>query len=113
MTESEIELFRHHREAQLRYTYFLLAAAASGIAFSVRVTEEATLQWLLLPIGVAVLSWALSFFHGCRYLQYVESITYSNVELLKVQRGEHASVGNVAWKMVAASEGISAAMEAN
>jgi hypothetical protein len=103
MNESELELFRQHRDAQLRYTYFLLAAAASGIALSIRFTEDATLQWRLLPIGAAVLCSALSFFHGCRYLQYGQSITYSNVELLKVERGDHPLVGNIAWKMAAAS----------
>lgn len=113
MSDSELELFRQHRAGQDKYTYFLLAAAASGIAFAVRSTTGAILHWSLIPIGMAVFCWGLSFFHGCRYLQYIGSNLYANFHLLKVHRGQGPSGPLVLWQAQAAAEGIGEAMKEN
>lgn len=97
-------LFRQHRAEQSKYVYFLLAAAASGIALAVRVTSDATLHWSLSPIGGAVLCWGLSFFHGCRHLQYVQAVIRANTALLQMGRGEHPMAGPEPWKRAAATE---------
>src|SRR5947207_633954 len=91
--DKDLELFRLHRAEQSKYVYFILAAAAGGIALAVRVTAEATLHWALLPLGGAVVCWGLSFFYGCRNLQYVQGILRANVALLQMARGEHPMVG--------------------
>jgi len=59
-----------------------------------------------------VLCWSLSFFVGCRHLAYVSSTLYANAELFRVESGKHPDVG---WhpEMMAASEGIHQAIEAN
>lgn len=63
MTDSGItELYRAHRTAQDKYTYFILAAAGAAIAFALNQTHDATLSWFKLPLGAAVLCWGLSFF---------------------------------------------------
>lgn len=111
--EQDLELYRQHRAAQSKYTYFLLAAAASGIALSVRATADATLHWSLIPVAAAVLSWGVSFFNGCRYLEYLQSITYANADMLRIQRGEHPVVGPEPWKVAAATEGVREAMNEN
>jgi hypothetical protein len=105
-TEAQIEVYRTVREAQGRYTYFLLAAAGAGIALSVNETHGAALAWSQVPLGLAVLSWGLSFFCGCRYLNHAGSVLYANFELLRVQAGEHPEVGQNKAMMVAAAEGI-------
>jgi len=92
-TDQDLELFRLHRAEQSKYVYFILAAAAGGIALAVRMTADATLHWSLAPLGAAVLSWGLSFFHGCRNLQYVQEVTAKNAQQLKMARGDDPVVG--------------------
>src|SRR3990172_1762121 len=105
-TDRDLELFRQHRAEQSKYVYFLLAAAASGVALAVRVTSAATLHWSLGPLGAAVLCWGLSFFHGCRHLQYVLGVTRTNAALLQSERGELPTVGPEPWKRAAAAWGL-------
>ncbi|MBA2625084.1 MAG: hypothetical protein H0U89_05715 [Acidimicrobiia bacterium] len=111
--ESAREVYRALREAQNRYTYFLLAAAAAAISVALNQTETATLRAAHAPLGAAVLSWGVSFFCGCRNLVYVSSSLYANAELLRVQGGQHPGVGQDRELMGAASDGIRAALETN
>lgn len=57
--------------------------------------------------------WVLSFFFGCRHLQYVNSTLYANYELLRVQKGEHPDAGTHPDAIAAASEGIRDAIKDN
>src|SRR5437773_7979116 len=93
MPDEDLELFRLHRAEQSKYVYFILAAAAGGIAVAVRMTADATLQWSLAPLGAAVVSWGLSFYHGCRNLQGIQEVTAKNAMQLKMARGDDPVVG--------------------
>lgn len=101
------------RTMQDKYTYFLLAVAASAIALSIQITKEDTLTFSLIPLGIAVVLWAGSFFSGCRYIQYVQSTLFANHEYFLIKDGEHPFVGNHPGSIAAASEGIKSAMEHN
>ncbi len=114
MTNDNIrEVFRAHREAQNKYIYFLLAAAAAAIAFAVNKTSAVALARSQVPLALAVLSWGLSFFTGTRHLAYVSSTLYANADLLKVENGQHPEVGGDPQRMAAAGEGIRSAIEWN
>ena len=76
-------------EAQTKYTYFLLAAAALAIALVVRRTTGSSLDWNMLPLGIAVLCWAISFFAGCISRTSYHSSIFSNMEIVKLQGGKH------------------------
>lgn len=110
-TESERELFRLHRESQTKYTYFLLAGAATAIGFSLTQTRELALSPTHLPLGVALLCWAASFFCGCKQLQYVTSTLFNNMELIKVQTGRHPLAGNHPEAMQIGSKVLNEIME--
>jgi len=112
-SDNELELHRQLHQGQEKYAYLLLAAAASGIALAVRVTSNATLHWSLIPLGLAVCSWGLSFYYGCRYIGYRHSTIYANAALFRVQRGDDPEVGSHPQLIQAASEGIRNAMETN
>ena len=99
--------------SQHKYIYFLLAVAASAIAFSTQATKDMELEYSLIPLGVAVLCWAFSFFCGCRTVQYDNSNTVANIDLLKVERGEHEECGNNPAYISAASQGIRQAYASN
>ena len=86
-SELQRELYRTLREAQDKYTYFLLAAAGAAIGLAVSQTQGARIVWAQIPLALAVLSWGLSFYFGCRHVAYVNSTIYANVELLRVQAG--------------------------
>jgi hypothetical protein len=112
-SEKELELYRTLTQSQQKYTYFLLATAAAGIAFAVRVTSDATLHWSLIPLAGAVLAWGASFASGCYYVLYTHSNLHANAALLKVQSGEHPQAGTDPRVVQAASDGIKQAIEEN
>jgi hypothetical protein len=112
-SDHELEVYRAHRTAQEKYSYFMLAAAGAAIGFSVTRTQGLVLSWSQIPLAAAVICWGFSFFCGCMNLRYVESNLYANMSLLKVISGKHPDVGNHPQMMQAASEGIRSAMESN
>jgi len=114
VSQEEIRLIHTQlRTAQDKYTYFLLAIAASAIAFSVQITKTEAFSLSLVPLGLAVLSWGGSFFAGCRQIEYVNSTLYANAEYLKVRAGVHPEAGSHPSYIQAASEGIMDAMKSN
>jgi hypothetical protein len=52
--QTELEVYKALREAQNRYTYFLLAAAAAAISVALNQTQAATLRLSHVPLGFAV-----------------------------------------------------------
>ena len=104
--QADLELYRLHRAEQSKYVYFILAAAAGGIALAVRMTADATLQWSLAPLGAAVLSWGLSFYHGCRNLQWAQEVTAKNKQMLKIARGDDPLVGPDPSRRAVATEAM-------
>lgn len=114
--ESQPPEFHIHKlltESQAKYTYFLLAAAASGVALAVNRTTGSTLEASQWPLGLAVLAWGLSFFFGCRHLGYHLATLFANAEYFRVRKGVHPDAGSHPQVIQAASEGILQAMERN
>ncbi len=107
------EIFRQYRTAEDKYTYFLLAAAGAGIALAVNRTANSGIALSQIPLALAVLSWALSFFFGCRQVLYIQSNLYANFNLLQVESGEHPEIGYAPDHQKAAAEGIRKAMKFN
>lgn len=93
-TDLEKYLSKQLVEAQTKYTYFLLAVAASAIALVVRRTTGSSLDWNMLLLGASVLFWAISFFAGCRSRTYYSSSIFGNLELIKLKSGKHSQVQN-------------------
>ena len=111
--EKELEVYRQFRASQDKYTYFLLAVSGSAIAFALNRAEDRSISLYLIPWGIALLLWALSFYFGCQHLAFMGSTLYANFELLKVKSGTHPKVGSHPGKIEAASEGISDAIQKN
>jgi len=112
-SEQLLEIYRQLRTSQEKYIYFILAAAASAVAFALVRTECLPLSPRLVPWGIALLLWDLSFLCGCQHLRYVCSTLFANVQLLKIQRGQDPTVGPHPDIISAASEGIRSAIEYN
>ena len=107
------EVYRNLQTSQDKYTYFILAATIAAIGFTITQTQALKLQYSLIPLGISVLSWGLSFYFGCRNREYYNSTLYANYELLRVQNGIHPEIGNHPQKIQAASEGIKQAIDSN
>lgn len=84
-----IELHKQLAESQSKYTYFLLAVAASAIAFSVQKTTGQKISWQMIPLGLADICWGLSFFLGCKFVSWEQATKYGNFNLLQLQNGVH------------------------
>ncbi len=108
-----VEAYRQLRASQEKYVYFMLAASASAIAYALNRAQDRSLSTILIPWGLALLLWGLSFYFGCIYLAYVNSTLFANVELIKVQKGIHPEAGTHPQIIEAASDGIRSAIESN
>jgi hypothetical protein len=108
-----LETYRQLRTSQDKYVYFMLAAAASAIAYALNRAQDRILTLPLLPWGISILFWGLSFYFGCKHIAYVNSTIYANVALLKVQNGSDPEIGSHPQYIAAASEGIKMAIEGN
>jgi hypothetical protein len=113
MNNSEENLYKHSREVQDKFTYFLLAVAASAIAFSIEKISDKPLTISLGLLGVAILFWGISFYFGCMNIKYVASTIYANYGLVLTQNGKNKEIPNEAEYIQAATEGIKLAMENN
>jgi len=79
MSDEMLEVFKSHRMVQDKYAFFLLAAAAAALALSIQMTTGSPLTWSLVPLGLAVLSWACSFYFGCIHLTKTQAFLRVNV----------------------------------
>lgn len=113
MQETKRHLSQQLSDAQAKYTYFLLAIAASAIALAIQRTTGRPIEWRMLPLGLAVLSWAGSFFCGCHNRAYFSSTLYANLTLLDLQDGSHPETPSHPTTIRAACEGVRRAAEQN
>jgi hypothetical protein len=79
-----LELYKQHHASQDKYTYFLLAAAGAAIGFAVQKTEGLCLTWWLLPVGLAIVCWGISFYSGCKNLTCAQNAIYANHHFLQL-----------------------------
>jgi hypothetical protein len=107
------ELHRAHTAAQDKYTYFLLAASGAAIAFAVQKTEGSSISWWLLPVAGATLSWAGSFYCGCKNLSWVGAAISANYALLQLRAGSHPEQPPHRQLLEAATTGTLSAVTSN
>jgi len=112
MSDAQQEVFKHLREGQDKYTYFMLTAAGGAVALAINQTQGAALKWPQVPLGAAVLCWGLSFFCGARHLTYVNSTLFANLALLRVESGNDPRAQHP-LEIQAAGLGIRDAIESN
>ncbi len=65
------ELWKQIQTSQNKYTYFLMAIAASAIAFAFKQVDDRVMEYVLIPLGISIILWALSFYFGCEIIKLV------------------------------------------
>ena len=113
MDEDVLEFYKLHRVGQDKYTYFLLAVAAAAIGFAVQKTEGLCFSWWLLPVALAVVSWGVSFFFGCKNLIWVQTSLGANYNLLRLRKGIHPEQPQHPDEKDAAIHGVKEALRKN
>jgi len=88
-TNRLLELYRQYTTSISRFGYFMMALSASSIAFAIQKTLDRSLEPILIPLGVAVLSWGFSLFFGLKNRRADNSTLNSNIDLLTLESGEH------------------------
>jgi hypothetical protein len=107
------EIHKQHRTGQDKYTYFLLAVTASAVAFAVQKTSGLKITWSLLPLGISVLLWGVSFFFGCKNLLWVQASIFANYSLLQLHSGVHPDQPDHPQLLEAAKRGVRSALKSN
>jgi hypothetical protein len=107
------DIYKAHQTGQEKYTYFLLAAAGAAIGFAVQKTDGLRFSWWLLPVGLATICWAASFYAGCQNLLWVQSTMTGNMALLQLQNGTHPEQPRGGDYLTAAIAGTREATHAN
>ena len=113
MSDMKQQIAEQLHQAQGKYTYFLLAAAASGIVLAVQRTTGQSLNWGHILLGLAVMLWGASFFAGCRNRAYFSSTLYANLALLQLQDDSHPKSSTHREAVAAACDGVRAAAGQN
>lgn len=91
--DKEVELWRTHGTMKEKQTYFLMAAAGACIGFALTQSKDMALSTMMAPLGAALFLWAVSFLLGCRHIEQVLAITYSNLGLIRIQEGRDPRSG--------------------
>jgi hypothetical protein len=108
-----LELYKQHRTGQDKYAYFLLAIVASAIAFAVNKTTDVKITSPDIPLILAVILWGFSFYFGCKYLQWCQTATFSNFNLLQLVKGVHPEQPDHPVMVEAAIKAVKSALESN
>jgi hypothetical protein len=109
----KMEIASQLYQEQSQYTYFLLAVAASAVALAIQRTTGTHLTLHHIPLGLAVISWGLSFFAGCRNRGYSSTTLFANIALLQLSEGNHPDQPSHPQAVRAAYEGVRQAAEGN
>lgn len=113
MSDMKVQIANQLHEAQSKYTYFLLAVAASCIALAVQRTTGTRLTWQHALLGLAVVAWLGSFFAGCRNREYFSSALYANLASLQLEDGTHPEAPSHPELVRAAYDGVLSAAKYN
>ena len=101
-----LEIYKQHRVAYDKYSYVLLAIAASAVGFAVQKSEGHILSWSILPLGLSVVSFGLSFWCGVRTIERVVANLGATYSLIQLQMGTHPDQPPEGDPLVGAKSGV-------
>ena len=87
--ETYLAVTRTHDDLYIRHAFYLLAVVGAAVGFALNQTKGAVLAYSQIPLGLAMLSWSLSFYFGLRQLRSVLMTLNVNSLLLAVESGHH------------------------
>jgi hypothetical protein len=91
--EIQIEIQKQYRDKITRYTYYQIALAVAAIGFSVSFALKLNLSYCQLPLGIAILFWAVSIMLGFKYLELEMRILNTNNTYFDIILGRNHIAG--------------------
>lgn len=82
----EQELAKEYKAHHEKFCYFLLAAAASAIGFSITQLKVEPLQCIHIFLFFSIFLWATSFISGVQALEHTKNLILFSCENLAIQR---------------------------
>jgi hypothetical protein len=79
-------LINQSNDSTVKHSYYVLSVTASCIAFSLYQTRNDVISIHHIPLGLAIISWGLSFYFGCKYIQGTAELMRQNYFLLTKSR---------------------------
>ena len=70
--------FEKIRAVERKFSYFLLAIDGATIAYVLTLLENKTLSWSMIPLGIALISWIVSFY--CGFYRHINEISIFNMK---------------------------------
>ncbi len=55
-------------ESYEKFIYYTLALDVSALVYAVQKTNDKIFEWSLLPLGLALISWSISFVYGIKWI---------------------------------------------
>lgn len=86
MTEKE-EIKKEHNLQTSKFVYYIIALCVTAIGFSIVQTSRKSLDYLHIPLGVALLFWSVSVYIGFAFIKSRLSILYGNHLYLDILEG--------------------------
>ena len=85
--ETYLAVRKAHRDLYVRHTFYLLAVVGAAVGFALTQTQGAVLACSQTPLGLAMVSWLLSFCSGLRHLDGVLVTLSMNAIEIEVRNG--------------------------
>lgn len=83
--EVKFELYRSLNQLQEKYIFYLIILSFVAIGFSVYLTMGRPMVLEQLPLGLAILSWAIGIYFGTRYIRKTIDAKTLNFDMLKLE----------------------------
>ena len=74
-----------HRALYVKLSFYLLAVTGAAVGFALNQTRGDVLAWSQIPLGLAMVSWVLSFNFGIRQLRDVLTTLHANMLMLAIK----------------------------
>ena len=108
-----IELYKQFNQKQEKYTYYLIALSIAAIGYSLHQTTGIGFDITQIPLGLAILSWAISAFLGLRFIKVVISTVYANIGLIDISEGRDPRSGRDPQKIAVGQEVVNGILDSN
>lgn len=92
--QEQLHLQKELREKQEKYSYYLIALCVTCIGFSILQTKELKLDYIHIPIGLAVLFWSVSIYSGFQYIGILTASIHRTILAIDVMQGKDDITGS-------------------
>lgn len=83
LEEIILKRFWQHQE---KYVYYLIALSVTAIGYAIVNTKGEPLKWAQIPLGLSIISWAVSIYCGLSFLRYIGGGLSANKDYLVAQK---------------------------